>query len=68
MQPENSLTDTEFIALRDFIYKKSGIFFTERNRYLLDARTREILHQNGSKDAFSYIRSLSWTRKPACLR
>ena len=65
MQPENSLTDTEFIALRDLIYKKSGIFFTERNRYLLDARTREILHQNGSTDALSYIKSLSDPRTGA---
>jgi chemotaxis protein methyltransferase CheR len=58
MEPERSLTDTEFIALRDFIYNKTGIFFTERNRYLLDARTREILHQSASKDPFSYIKSL----------
>jgi chemotaxis protein methyltransferase CheR len=58
MQPEGSLTDTEFIALRDFIYKKSGIFFTERNRYLLDARTREIFQQSSSKDVLSYIKSL----------
>ena len=58
MQPEKSLTDTEFVALRDFIYKKTGILFTERNRYLLDARTREILSQAGDKNAVSYIRSL----------
>jgi chemotaxis protein methyltransferase CheR len=58
MQPEKSLTDTEFIALRDFIYKRTGILFTERNRYLLDARTREILSQARDKNAVSYIRSL----------
>jgi chemotaxis protein methyltransferase CheR len=58
MQPETSLTDTEFVALRDLIYKKTGIFFTDRTRYLLDARTRELFHQISCKDIPSYIRSL----------
>ncbi|HUJ90716.1 MAG TPA: protein-glutamate O-methyltransferase CheR [Syntrophorhabdales bacterium] len=58
MQPETSLTDTEFVALRDFIYQKTGILFTERTRYLLDSRTREIFHQTNCKDALSYLKSL----------
>ncbi len=62
MQPEGSLTETEFIALRDFIYKRSGIFFTERNRYLLEARVGEILRQRDFKDALSYVHSLSDTK------
>ena len=59
MVPDKNLTDAEFIGLRDFIYKKTGIFFTERNRFLLDARIREILHQTGCKDALTYLKSLS---------
>ena len=47
MQSENSLTDADFIALRDLIHKKTGIFYTDRNRYLLEARAREFLRQNG---------------------
>ncbi len=58
MQPDKNLTDTEFIALRDFIYNKTGIFYTERNRYLLEARAKEILHQSGGKDPSSYIKAL----------
>ncbi len=59
MVPEKHLTDAEFIGLRDFIYKKTGILFTERNRFLLDARIREILHQTGCEDALTYLRSLN---------
>ena len=58
MQPDRHLTDAEFIALRDFIYSKTGILYTERNRFLLDARAREIIHQSGCEDPASYIRSL----------
>jgi chemotaxis protein methyltransferase CheR len=59
MAPDKKLTDAEFTGLKDFIYKKTGILFTERNRFLLDARIREILHQTGCKDALTYLRSLS---------
>jgi chemotaxis protein methyltransferase CheR len=59
MQPDKGLSDAEFIALRDFIYKKTGILYTERNRYLLEARAQELLRQKGSLDPSSYIRTLS---------
>jgi chemotaxis protein methyltransferase CheR len=58
MQPDKKLTDAEFATLRDFIYKKTGILYTERNRYLLDARAQELLHQMGSKDPSALIKSL----------
>ena len=58
MQPNKSLTDTEFIALRDFIYGRTGILYTDRNRYLLEARVQELLHQSSSKDPSSYIKSI----------
>jgi chemotaxis protein methyltransferase CheR len=58
MTPDRNLTDVEFTGLREFIYKKTGIFFTERNRFLLDARIREILHQTGHRDAISYVKYL----------
>jgi chemotaxis protein methyltransferase CheR len=58
MQTDRNLTDAEFIGLKEFIYKKTGIFFTERNRFLLDARIREILQQTGHKDALTYLKSL----------
>jgi chemotaxis protein methyltransferase CheR len=59
MDPDRTLTDVEFTGLREFIYKKTGIFFTERNRFLLDARIRDILRQTGHKDALSYLKSLA---------
>jgi chemotaxis protein methyltransferase CheR len=59
MQQDNALTDTEFVAMRDLVYRKTGIFFAERNRFLLDARIREILHETGSRDAHTYLKMLN---------
>jgi chemotaxis protein methyltransferase CheR len=53
-----SLTDQEFSSLRDYIYKKAGIFFTEKNRFILEMRIEEILNETGYKSVFEYMRAL----------
>ncbi|MBI5740124.1 MAG: protein-glutamate O-methyltransferase CheR [Nitrospirae bacterium] len=52
------LTDAEFNALRDYIYNKSGIFFTERNRFQLETKIKERLDKTGCRDAFEYVKHL----------
>ena len=59
MQQDKALTDSEFIAIRDLVYRKTGIFFAERNRFLLDARIRELLHETGSTDVHAYLKILN---------
>lgn len=59
MQHDKDLTDSEFTAIRDLVYRKTGIFFAERNRFLLDARIRELLHETGSKDVPAYLNTLN---------
>jgi len=41
------LSNQEFTALRDYIYRKAGIFFTEKNRFILEMRIEEILAETG---------------------
>ena len=52
------LTNQEFSALRDYIYKKAGIFFTEKNRFILEMRIEEILTETGYKSVTDYMRAL----------
>lgn len=52
------LTNQEFAALRDYIYKKAGIFFTEKNRFILEMRIQEILTETGYDSVFDYMRAL----------
>jgi chemotaxis protein methyltransferase CheR len=52
------LTNLEFSALRDYIYKKAGIFFTEKNRFILEMRIEEILNETGYKSVTDYMRAL----------
>ena len=59
MKQDSVLNDIEFLAMRDLIYRRTGIFFAERNRFLLDARIRELLHETGTKDTFTYLKLLN---------
>jgi chemotaxis protein methyltransferase CheR len=52
------LTNQEFAALRDYIYKKAGILFTEKNRFILEMRIEEILHDTGYKSVSEYMHAL----------
>lgn len=44
----------EFFLLRDFIYEKSGIFYTERKKYLLENRLKNRLGETGVASFESY--------------
>jgi chemotaxis protein methyltransferase CheR len=53
MRPE------EFLLLRDFIYEKSGIFYTETKKYLLENRLKNRLNETGLasyENYYYYIR------------
>lgn len=44
---EMTITDEEFVLLRDFIYKKCGIFIAENRKYLIENRlSNRIKHLN----------------------
>ncbi len=61
MNNVSRLSDAELTTLRDLIYHKTGIFYTDRNRYLLDARAHEALRENGSRNTASYLDVLART-------
>ncbi len=61
MNNGSRLSDAELTTLRDLIYRKTGIFYTGRNRYLLDARAHEALRENGSRNTASYLDLLART-------
>ncbi len=52
------MTNAEFHSLRDYIYRKTGIFFSEKSRFILDARMKEILEETGAKDVEEYLRQV----------
>ncbi|RJQ19412.1 MAG: protein-glutamate O-methyltransferase CheR [Nitrospiraceae bacterium] len=52
------LPDDEFNSLREYIYKKSGILFTGRNRFQLEMKIRERLDKTGCGNIPCYIKYL----------
>src|SRR5208283_420881 len=52
-------SDDEFSALRDIIYKKSGLFFTERNRQSLQLKVSQRIEQTNLSNLGSYMRYLA---------
>lgn len=49
----------EFVLLRDFIYEKSGIFYAEGKKYLLENRLKNRLNETGAgsfENYYYYIR------------
>ena len=55
---EFSLTDAEFKTFKDFIYDKSGIFFSEINRAILENRLFEIMLKYQYKSIMDYYEKL----------
>lgn len=62
MLDKQRITDQEFIALRDYIYRRCGIYFTEKNRFILETRVKEIFKESSHKSLADYIRSLDDAR------
>ena len=55
---EFSLTDAEFKTFKDFIYDKSGIFFSEINRAILENRLFEIMLKYQYRSIMDYYEKL----------
>ncbi len=58
MDRSYKLADDEFNSLREYIYKRSGIFFTEKNRFQLEIKIKERLSDTGCGNIFNYINYL----------
>lgn len=54
------MTKEEFIALRDFVYDKSGIFFAENKAYLLESRLTNRLDELGLSSFEDYYYCLKY--------
>ncbi len=52
-------SDNEFVELRDLIYKKSGLFFTDRNRQSLETKVSQRIAHTGRSNPGQYMRYLS---------
>lgn len=60
---EYALTDMEFNALRDYIYKKSGIFFSERNRFQLETKIKIRFDATDCHSTIEYLKLLDDPKK-----
>ncbi len=53
------ISDREFVALRDFIYEKCGIYIADNRKYLLENRLRDrlkALHLKNFDEYYNYLR------------
>ncbi|MEM8835205.1 MAG: protein-glutamate O-methyltransferase CheR [Planctomycetota bacterium] len=55
-----SMTDSEFKALRDVIYKRSGIAFQDTKKYVLESRLSKRLEELELEDFNQYVQFLSF--------
>ncbi len=55
---EFSINDSEFKLFKDFIYEKSGIFFSDINRAILENRLFEVMLKNQYKSIIDYYNKL----------
>lgn len=54
-----SLTPGEFAKLRDYVYRKTGLYFTEQKLYYVERRVAERMQETGHTDFrgyFAYLR------------
>ncbi len=57
--PAPKITDGDFEALRDFIYKHCGIFFHAAKKYFLESRVARRMAATGIKNPAEYCRFLA---------
>ncbi|GAB4263540.1 MAG: protein-glutamate O-methyltransferase CheR [Deferrisomatales bacterium] len=60
--PEPLLSDTQFRELRDFLYRRSGLFFSDTKKFLLESRLQKRLRALELDSAEEYLARL---RSPA---
>lgn len=54
----SALSDTTFLELRQYIYDRTGIYFRDNKRYLLESRLQRRLTALGMPDFEAYLRHL----------
>ena len=58
-----TMTNAEYVALRDFIYKYSGIYMDEDKKFLLERRLAERLDVSGARNFSEYLRLLRFSSR-----
>lgn len=61
--PEISMSDEEFLLLRDFVYQHCGLHFTQDSKYLLEKRLGKRLQQHHLKSYKDYYYLLRYDLK-----
>ncbi len=56
---KREMNEATFVAYRDFIYKQSGIYFTENKKYLLEGRVSKRLEAHNMTDYNEYLQFIS---------
>ncbi len=56
------MDDKTFKALRNFIYEKSGIYFTDQKKYLMEAKILERIRERGFRDFNEYAYFLMYSK------
>jgi chemotaxis protein methyltransferase CheR len=68
LQAKQQMTLVEFRSLRDFIYAKSGIFFSESKQYFLENRLSKRISELGLKTYGDYMALLQGFQGPGELK
>ena len=55
---KSNMSDTVFEGLRQFIYDKTGIYFPDNKKYLLESRVGQRVHALGIRDYGEYVSRL----------
>jgi len=53
-----ALRDADFVLLRDYVYRRTGIMFTDNKRYFVDKRVHAMMAAFGAADFASYFSAL----------
>lgn len=56
------MDDRTFKALRDFIYEKSGIYFSDQKKYLMETKILERIKERGFRDFNEYAYFLMYSK------
>ena len=56
------MDDKTFKSLRDFIYEKSGIYFSDNKKYLLETKILERIKERGFRDFNEYAYFLLYSK------
>ncbi len=63
MTTVEKMDDKTFKSLRDFIYEKSGIFFSDQKKYLMETKILERIKERGFRDFNEYAYFLMYSKE-----